>query len=107
MTTYLDPICNAIAEDRELTGAPFTWLDYLAVLAVLKGKDVTPQEMHLAWSVWCRRFNPTSPLLRPYEELGALAHGQYDLYIDVIKRVTAGLADVPRETSSEGQDGRP
>ncbi len=43
-------------------------LDY-AVLALAKGRNVTAEDVHNAWTAWMTGVDPTHESLRPYSEL--------------------------------------
>lgn len=72
-----------------------------AVLLLVKGEDITAEDVHNAWVAWATDHQPASRHLLPFKELSAREQRKDDLYVEAIKTVaqTRSVA----ESSTEGR----
>lgn len=85
--TYLDPVRDELA--RQLPGLDEGLLDLYTLLAFVKGRHVTCEDVHDAWSVWMRRRNPGHRSLQLFDDLDADVQAKDDLYVQAIKKAVA------------------
>jgi hypothetical protein len=68
------------------------WLGY-AVLVLAKGKRVTSEDVHNAWSAWAAMRYDSHPSLIPFDELSVEVQHLDDSYRDAIRSLaTSGSA---------------
>jgi len=73
VTTYIDEIAKRIeasldSKDRPKSNGHELYRLY-ALLALVKGRDVSLSDVHNAWSVWISASQPEHPALIPFEDL--------------------------------------
>jgi hypothetical protein len=95
--TYLDDLAADIAH-RVAPGqvpddgaAPLFRL--YALLALVKGADVTAADVHDAWAVWMRERNPEHPSLKPFDELDPATQRADEPFVEAIRMAVAGRGD--------------
>ncbi len=86
---YLDRIAGQLGElvpdcEPEL-------LRIYAVLVLVKGRDVTPADVHHAWAVWTAPRRPDHPSLVPFEDLAPEVQRLDDRYAEAIAEVSARM----------------
>lgn len=98
--SYTDPVREAL--EAEFPDAPITLLDQYTCLTLLRGQQVTVEDIHLVWSVWSSRFNWTHAWLKPLDEFPDAVRSEVEAmhrqYLDAIRKTAASVLDVPRET---------
>ena len=65
--TYVSEVMDAIAEETGFTDA--FRLRLYALLALAKGADTTPEDVHGAWVLWMVERNSRHRLLVPFDQL--------------------------------------
>jgi hypothetical protein len=63
-------------------------LDVYALLVLVKGVNVTLEDVHDAWSVWKNQHRPDHWSLIPFEELKPEVQGLDQKYVDTIRIVS-------------------
>jgi hypothetical protein len=58
-----------------------------ALLALSKGTEVKPADVHDAWVVWMLDQNPDHPSIRPFTELDRITQEADDAYVKAIRKV--------------------
>lgn len=81
--SYLDPVRDFL--DEQLPGIEPELLDLYTLLAFVKGKDVTREDVHDAWALWRRRTRPDHRSLIPFSELNVAVQELDEKYVQVIK----------------------
>lgn len=61
--------------------------DSYAVLALAKGRQVTNEDVHNAWSSWATKYQPGSDSLVPYEELAEKVQQDDTRFVKAIRAV--------------------
>lgn len=91
--SYVDELAHAIERELPSSLIPDGETDSLfrvyAVLALIKGADVTPENVHDAWSAWMSDRDPRHRALRPFSELDAETQRTDEPYVDAIRKVAA------------------
>jgi hypothetical protein len=88
---YIRNIAEKIRKQVDQSALPDKGLDDLfdsyAVLALAKGKNVTNEDVHDAWSAWASKYDPTSDALIPYADLPADKQNDDTRFTDAIKHI--------------------
>lgn len=88
---YIDALANEIkqslpAELRPKTNAESLYRAY-ALLILVKGQDVTLENVHDAWSSWKAGTDPDHESIRPFHELDQVTREKDRPYVETIRRV--------------------
>jgi hypothetical protein len=62
-----------------------------AVLLVVKGQDVTAEDVHNAWAAWASEYDPGHRNLLPFKELSLSVQRKDDHYVHAIHQVAERL----------------
>lgn len=62
-----------------------------AVLTLVKGQDVTSEDVHNAWAAWASDHQPESRHLIPFKELSLTTQREDDVYANAIRSVSKHL----------------
>lgn len=96
--SYVDEFARAIEQELPPDLIPDGDTDSLfriyALLALVKGLDVGPEDVHDAWSAWMSERDPEHPSLRPYAELGAEKRQSDEPFVTAIKAVAAARPQI-------------
>lgn len=65
---YIDDLADEVGAAAPF-GCPGGLLRLYALLALVKGTEVTPEDVHHAWSAWIASTRGDHPWLIPYAEL--------------------------------------
>jgi hypothetical protein len=91
--TYLDTDGALIRSMLSAEVSPPSDADDLFVLYALlmraKGSEVTPEDVHDAWSVWMRARDPRHPSLVPFRELSVETQASDEPYAKAIRLAAA------------------
>ena len=93
---YLDELANEI--ERELqpdlipSGETASLFRLYALLALVKGAEVSAKDVHDAWSVWMTDREPGHPSLRPFSDLDAETRKADEPFVAAIRAVAAQRA---------------
>jgi hypothetical protein len=79
---------NLAADDRPEHRAKELYRLY-ALLALVKGEEVSLSDVHQAWSVWMAAEDPKHPALVPFEDLDHRQQQKDSPYADAIHRVAS------------------
>lgn len=60
-----------------------------ALLALVKGRDVTAEDVHDAWSAWMQDQAPDHPSIRPFDELDTGTQASDEPFAQAIRKVAA------------------
>ena len=97
---YIDTIARRIESELESVDTPHTEELVLyrlyALLVLIKGEDVSLENVHDAWSVWMASVNPHNSDIVPFSSLDAATRLKDMPYMRVI-------ATVAREIRSEAK----
>lgn len=89
--TYLDHLAHRIEDaiPRELRPQDDAARLYrlYALLALVKGGDVTAEDVHDAWAVWMIESDPHHRSLIPFPELSATVRRSDQPFVDAIRKV--------------------
>ncbi len=88
---YIDTLAARIAQNRH---DDFATMDehgqrlyrIYALLGLLKGQDVTLEDVHDAWAVWRAETNPTHQSIKPFVELTPDVQALDQPYVDAIRK---------------------
>ena len=87
---YIDELAAAIESNLSEGDRPDDRASELyrlyALLALVKGVEVTLADVHNAWSVWMSGDQPDHPALVPFAELDAAQRQQDEPYAEAIRR---------------------
>jgi hypothetical protein len=61
-----------------------------ALLSLVKGAEVSAEDVHNAWSTWMAREEPNHESLRPFDELDASTRRDDMPYVEAIRAVAKG-----------------
>lgn len=64
---------------------------FYAVLLLAKGREVTPEDVHNAWSAWASEHDTENRNLIPYKELSLAMQRRDDVYVDAIRTVAENM----------------
>lgn len=86
---YLADLANAIRDEIDPGLLPSDdttslFLNY-AVLALAKGNDVTPEDVHNAWVAWISERDPNHPSIKSFDELPAAVQKQDEPFVAAIR----------------------
>lgn len=92
---YIDALGNRIGlllspELRPKTNAESLYRLY-ALLALVKGRDVTLENVHDAWSLWKSATNPGHESIRPFSQLDTETREKDRPYVEVIQKLAIQL----------------
>lgn len=94
---YIDKLAEAIAAKIPPESTPdqdtHDLFRLYALLALSKGVDTTPRDVHNAWSVWMCRQDSAHESLVPFEELPRDTQREDAIFVDAIRAVARGLVD--------------
>jgi hypothetical protein len=62
-----------------------------ATLVLVKGAAVTNQDVHHAWVIWARKYEPESPNIVPYDQLDAASQAQDSPFMQAIREIAAEI----------------
>jgi hypothetical protein len=65
---------------------------FYAVLALVKGQDVTAENVHDAWSAWMTGREPNHHSIRPFAQLSAEVRRADGPFVAAIRQAAARLA---------------
>lgn len=65
--------------------------DMYALLAIIKGEEVTGEDVHNAWSVWMNQINPHHESLVPYTQLSNEVKAMDEPFVEAIRLVSRSL----------------
>lgn len=89
--TYLDKLAVEIEQQipRELLPDKDTRLLFrlYALLALVKGTDITAADVHNAWGVWMGESDPGHHSIRPFEELDTGTQATDEPFAEAIRAV--------------------
>ena len=60
-----------------------------ALLLLVKGSDVSAQDVHNAWAVWMSSTDPAHESIKPFNELDRGTRREDDVYVSAIKKVAS------------------
>lgn len=88
---YIDTLADKIeqslsSELRPRTNAKSLYRAY-ALLALVKGQDVTLENVHDAWSSWKAATDPDHESICPFSELDQQTREKDRPYVDAIRRI--------------------
>ncbi len=91
---YIDALASKIAQNCNDDFATINVYDQslyriYALLALIKGQDVTLEDVHDAWAVWRAETNPTHHSLKPFTELTPEVQALDQPYVDAIRQAAA------------------
>lgn len=93
--SYLDDVARTIRVHVPDDVLPSGDLDSLfrlyALLALVKGEEVTAEDVHNAWAAWMQAAEPGHDSLRPFDELDGSTQAADDPYVDAIRNAARGL----------------
>jgi len=81
--TYLDPIRQSLI--NQLPDLHPELLDLYTLLAVVRGKQVTGEDVHVAWMLWTRSRRPEHPHLKDYKDLDPDVRERDEIYVRAIQ----------------------
>lgn len=89
--TYLDDLAQEIQRETPAELIPtddaMPLFRLYAVLVLAKGVDVSPADVHNAWSAWMVDRDPHHRSLRPFDELEASVQESDEPFVAAIRRV--------------------
>lgn len=92
---YLDKIAVEIQRTADPDSMPpdedLPLYRLYAVLLLVKGQDVTPEDVHNAWAAWASDHEPESRNLLPFKELSLSVQRKDEAYVGAIREVSARL----------------
>lgn len=87
-SNYLEDIALEIMEaalgEGDITSDYLPLYCIYAVLALAKGTNVTPEDVHNAWSAWATTYHGSHKSLLPYNELAEETKRLDDPFVDAI-----------------------
>jgi hypothetical protein len=93
--TYLDELAAEIEQgvppDLLLDRDTRPLFRLYALLALVKGTDVTAADVHNAWAVWMEQQDPDHRFIRPFEELDAKTRASDEPFAKVIREAAERL----------------
>ncbi len=95
---YLDEIAQEIAAELDPGLLPdeagvARLLRSYAVLARVKGIDVTREDIHDAWAAWMADEDPQHNALRPYADLDPGTRREDEPFVTAVRTVASRLAN--------------
>ncbi|MGB4768368.1 MAG: hypothetical protein WBP22_03855 [Candidatus Saccharimonas sp.] len=66
-------------------------LDMYAIFALTKGEKTTNRDVHHAWVLWARRYDPHNPDIRHYDDLPSEVKAEDSPFAHAIRSVAATL----------------
>jgi hypothetical protein len=93
--SYVDKIAAEIRRtadpDAALSDEDLPLYRIYAVLLLVKGRDVTAEDVHNAWAAWASEHEPESRDLLPFKELSLRVQRKDQLFVDAIHQVAEGM----------------
>lgn len=90
-SSYLDQIAAEIRRtadpDAAFPNEDLPLYRIYAVLLLVKGHDVTAEDVHNAWAAWASEHEPENRNLLPFKELSLNVQRKDELYVEVIHQV--------------------
>ena len=90
---YIDALAQAIHDaaphDGPIEADEWPLYRLYAVLGLVKGQDVTLEDVHDAWAAWRSEAMPEHRSIRPFSELDRPVQLLDQPYVDAIKRAMA------------------
>jgi hypothetical protein len=94
--TYLEDLASSIKRrvppDLLPEGDTRTLFLLYALLALVKGADVTPEDVHHAWMAWKLEHDPNHPSLKPFAALDESTRRSDEPFAEAIR---AAVRDHP------------
>lgn len=91
--TYVDELADAIRREvnpKALpTGNTTSLFRLYALLALVKGPEITTEDVHNAWAVWMSDQDPTHESIRPYHQLTPHVQREDQAFADAIRKVAS------------------
>lgn len=94
--TYVDRVRDDLL--RQIPSISKPLLDLYTMLALVKGEQVTYEDIHHAWSVWTRQTEPNHPYMVPFDQLPSEVEELDKPRLDAIKATAAKMRQAPRST---------
>lgn len=92
---YIDKLADRIEQSLSMDLRPKTDAKSLyrlyALLALVKGQDVTLENVHDSWSLWKSQTNPQHPSIVPFADLDSETQALDLPYVSVIRQTAKGL----------------
>jgi hypothetical protein len=88
---YLDSIARQIR--HQVPDCSTELLRYYALLTLVKGEDVTLEDVHNAWSAWRTSTRPEHPSIVPFAELSSEVQELDRPYMEAIREVALAMND--------------
>ena len=89
--TYLDDIANSIKRsvppDLLPDGDTHALFRLYALLALVKGAEVTQEDVHHAWTAWKLEHDPNHPSVRPFAALDESTRSSDEPFAEAIRAV--------------------
>jgi hypothetical protein len=89
--TYIDELARAIRSKVDPAILPKSDTNRLfrvyAVLALAKGAEVTPEDVHDAWAAWECDRKPQSPSIVPFDRLAPEVQCMDEPFVEAIRQV--------------------
>ena len=90
---YIEALASHIRAKIDPSKLPREGLDQLfasyALLALSKGKEVTNEDVHDAWSAWATEYSPDSDALVPFDQLTPEVQAEDTIFRDAIRAVAS------------------
>lgn len=93
MSNYIDDLAADIG--LEVPDCPIELLRLYALLALVKGTDVTLEDVHNAWATWISATDPHHRSAIPFEFLTAPVQQSDRPYMEAIRRVASDVETGP------------
>jgi hypothetical protein len=95
MMNYIDQLAKAIYDEGNSSGAmdDVEWSLYrmYAVLALAKGHEVTPRDVHDAWAAWATEHRFQTKNIIPFDDLSPDVQHMDDRYVNDIHAVVGRI----------------
>lgn len=89
--TYIDTTRTVL--EARLPGEDDALFDLYALLVLVKGEEVTLEDVHDAWAVWRSRTAPDHQSIVPFDQLTLSVQKLDQAYADAIAATRADLAE--------------
>ena len=91
--SYIEKIATLVKEQIPKSSLPSGDTSALfalyAVLVLIKGQNVSREDVHHAWSAWMFTIDPEHKSIVPFSELSEETKAQDQPFVDAIKAVSA------------------
>lgn len=87
LDTLADQIERSLSEEQRPRADAKSLYRVYALLALVKGKDVTLENVHDAWSSWKAATDPGHKSICPFNELDQQTREKDRPYVDAIRKV--------------------